>query len=73
MDQASDIQERNKSGKRNREKSSLTLHKFMQFKRDPWRQETIMMPLVKGKPGETENVCRESLKIILESQEREAL
>lgn len=32
-----------------------------------------MMPLVKGKAEETENVCRESLRIILESQARETL
>lgn len=31
------------------------------------------MPLAKGKAGEAENVCRESLKIILESQARETL
>lgn len=37
------------------------------------KKDTIIMPLVKGKPRETENVCRESLKIILENQARETL
>lgn len=35
------------------------------------KKETIIIPLVKGKPGEMENVCRERLKTILENQVRE--
>lgn len=33
-------------------------------------RNTIIMPLVKGKPRETKNVCRESLKNILEKKVR---
>lgn len=35
------------------------------------KKETIIIPLVKGKPREMENVCRERLKTILENQVRE--
>lgn len=35
------------------------------------KKETIIIPLVKEKPREMENVCRERLKTILENQVRE--